>query len=78
MKDPCDLATIFAEKLMKAQDLDELGRICGEIKARLHDLGDMRPWLLDIYDSAYKGLTMKEFPDSEFLNAEGLKNKEVV
>jgi len=71
--DPCDLATKFADELMGARDLAELGQICVEIKARLHDLGEMLPWLRDIYASAYKCLTMKEKPIEELLNKEGLK-----
>jgi hypothetical protein len=71
--DSCDLAANFADRLMKARDMAELGQISSEVRARTHDLGEMLPWLRDIYASALKGLNNPPKPMEEYLNESGKK-----
>jgi hypothetical protein len=68
---PCNLATDFAVRLMKARDLPELASISSEVRARLRDLTGWEDWLRDIWTSRNTDLKGPYIPFEDTLNAAG-------
>ena len=71
--DACTLASKYADELMKAKTIEELGAVSSRIRASLHELVGFEGWLRDIWTSCHWALTTPEIPIEDMLNKEGLK-----